>query len=860
MNIERYTRKAQSALQEAQGKALELGHQELHTLHILSAMIEQEEGIAAPVIEQAGGDIKMVTEGVKNRLEKLASVSGPGAGTPSLGRSGATVLNHAERVSKKMGDDYVSIDHILLSMAEKDNDCSEVLKEAGVTKDRLEQGIKSIRGNQSVNTDNPEGTFQALGKYSRDLTQMANEGKLDPVIGRDDEIRRITQIISRRRKNNPALIGDPGVGKTAIVEGLAMRIVAGDVPDGLKDKKLIALDMGALIAGAKFRGEFEERLKAVLKEISSGEGSYILFIDEMHTVVGAGASEGSMDAGNILKPMLARGELHCIGATTLEEYRKHIEKDAALERRFQSVYVDQPNVEDTVSILRGLKEKYEAHHGVKIRDAALVSAAILSDRYISDRFLPDKAIDLMDEAAARRRTEIDSSPVELDEARRRQMQLEIEIAGLKKEKDETSKKRLKELKEKLAEVKEKNSGLNAKWEKEKARVTELRDLRKELDSLNTELERAQREFRYNDAAQIQHGRMPELREKIKELESRINTEDGSSLLKEEVTEEDIASIISKWTQIPVEKLVQSEKDKLLKLSDYLHQRVVGQDEAVDAVADAVLRARSGMKDPGRPVGGFIFLGPTGVGKTELARSLAYNLFDDEDAMIRIDMSEYMEKHSVSRLVGAPPGYVGYDEGGQLSESVRRKPYSVILFDEIEKAHMDVFNILLQVLDDGRITDSKGKTVDFKNTIIIMTSNIGSGVLTECEGVIDGDVRDKVFSQLKATFRPEFLNRVDDIVLFESLTKDDLRKIADIQFDRFRTRLSEREISVEISDEAKDYLAEKGYDPVYGARPLKRVIRNDIETPVSRIIISGKLQDGGHLKIDRESDRLVFITD
>ena len=760
-----------------------------------------------------------------------------------------------------MKDEYVSVEHLFLALSEKDNACKEILSSAGISPKEIMEGLKSVRGNQRVNSQDPESTFQALEKYSRNLTQMAQLGKLDPVIGRDDEIRRVTQILSRRTKNNPVLIGDPGVGKTAIVEGLASRIIRGDVPEGLKNRQLVSLDMGALIAGAKFRGEFEERLKAVLKEVTESDGQYILFIDELHAVVGAGAAEGAMDAGNLLKPMLARGELHCIGATTLDEYRKHVEKDKALERRFQMVLVDQPTVEDTISILRGLRERYEVHHGVRIRDGAIIAAATLSDRYISDRFLPDKAIDLIDEAAAKLRTEMDSSPVELDEAMRKQMQLEIEIAGLKKEKDKSSKERLAKLNEELAEIKSKTSELRARWDAEKSRVADLQQMREKLEQARLELERAQRDYNLNRAAEIQHGTIPNLEQDIKEAEAKLKEQNGDRLLKEEVDEEDIAAIISRWTHIPVSKLVEGEKEKLLALGDHLHKRVIGQEEAVDAVADAVLRARAGMKDPQRPIGSFIFLGPTGVGKTELARSLAHNLFDDEHAMVRIDMSEYMEKHTVSRLIGAPPGYIGYEEGGQLTEAVRRKPYSVILLDEIEKAHHDVFNILLQILDDGRLTDSHGHVVNFKNTIVIMTSNIGSHHIVDNGANKDYDeVKKTVLGEMRRHFRPEFLNRVDEIVVFHGLTEENLVDIVGIQLERFAERLDDKRITLDISDEAKRHLAMAGFDPVYGARPLKRAIQRELETPVSRMLIAGKLNDGQALKVGVVEDELGFAVE
>ena len=760
-----------------------------------------------------------------------------------------------------MKDDYISVEHLFLALLQTDAKCGALLKSLGVDENSVLNALKAVRGNQRVTNDSPESTFEALEKYGRDLTAAAAQNKLDPVIGRDDEIRRTIQILSRRTKNNPVLIGEPGVGKTAIVEGLANRIMSGDVPEGLKDKKLVALDMGALIAGAKYRGEFEERLKAVLKEVTSSEGRIILFIDELHTVVGAGAGgEGAMDAGNLLKPLLARGELHCIGATTLDEYRKYIEKDPALERRFQAVLVPQPSVEDTIAILRGLKERYEVHHGVKIKDSAIIAAATLSDKYIADRFLPDKAIDLIDEAAAKLRTEIDSCPVEIDEIERKRMRTEIELAALKKETDAASKARREDLEKELAELKEKAAVLKTEWEAEKKSISDVGTLRESLELAKRNLAKAEREYDLNKAAELRHGIIPGLEKQIKAIEEKVKDDSGKRLLKEQVDEEDIAEIVSRWTHIPVSKLVQGEREKLLSLPQKLHERVVGQDDAVTAVADSVLRARAGLKDPKRPIASFIFLGPTGVGKTELAKALAEDLFDDERAMIRIDMSEYMEKHSVSRLVGAPPGYVGYDEGGQLTEAVRRRPYSVILFDEIEKAHHDVFNIFLQILDDGALTDSRGRHVDFKNTIIIMTSNLGSDILLDAAAkgkLEDAQVREEVMNLMKQNFRPEFLNRVDEILMFHALKLEDIERILKIQMGRFSERLAGLGVKVEMTDAASKHLAKEGYDPLYGARPLKRVIVKEIETPVSKLIVGGKLVEGSTLKIDAENESLKF---
>ncbi len=850
------TRKTQEALQGAHELAVELNHQEIQPLHVLAALLRQKDGVVPALVSKMHADRAAVERAVEQSLRNIPAVTGSGATQTYASRSLTAVLAEARKKASRMKDDYVSVEHVFLAALEKDKACADAAASQGIDPASLLRALKEVRGSQRVSSDDPESTFRALERYARNLTEMASQGKLDPVIGRDDEIRRVIQILSRRTKNNPVLIGDPGVGKTAIVEGLAQRIVRGDVPEGLKNRTLAALDMGALIAGAKFRGEFEERLKAVLREITESQGTVILFIDELHTVVGAGAAEGAMDAGNLLKPMLARGELHCIGATTLDEYRKNVEKDAALERRFQTVVVDQPTVEDSISILRGLRERYEVHHGVKIRDSAMVAAATLSDRYISDRFLPDKAIDLIDEAAARLRTEMDSSPTELDEAMRKQMQLEIEIAGLKKEKDKTSREKLEQLNGELAEIKERVSSLRARWDAEKEKVVSLQQMRERMEHIRQELEQAQRNYELNRAAELQHGEIPRLQQEIQAAEAELAGE-SNRLLKEEVDEEDVAEIVGRWTNIPVSKLVQGEKEKLLSLADHLHRRVVGQDEAVEAVSDAVLRARAGLKDPRRPIGSFIFLGPTGVGKTELARSLAYNLFDDEHAMVRIDMSEYMEKHTVSRLLGAPPGYVGYEEGGQLSEAVRRRPYSVILFDEIEKAHHDVFNVLLQILDDGRVTDSHGHTVDFKNTIIIMTSNVGSRHISENPSAEYSQLRSMVMDELRLHFKPEFLNRVDEIVVFHALTQEDLLKIVEIQLGLFTERLQGMRIGLQTTDEARKHLAEVGYDPVYGARPLRRAIQRQLETPISRMLIAGRVNEGDSVRVDTREGELVF---
>ncbi len=852
MDINRFTEKAQHALQAGQRLAARGGQQYIEVEHLLAALLDQEPGLAASILRKANVNLDGLKARVSQELERLPRVTG-GSGE-SISNRLNRLLMQAEDEAKQLKDDYVSVEHVLMALLADTGASGRLLKEFGVDRNRLMAALQEVRGNQRVSTQNPEATYEALEKYGRDLTKMAGLGKVDPVIGRDEEIRRVVQVLSRRTKNNPVLIGEPGVGKTAIVEGLAQRIVRGDVPEGLKKRRIVALDMGALIAGAKFRGEFEERLKAVLKEVQEAQGEIILFIDELHTVVGAGKAEGAMDAGNLLKPMLARGELHCIGATTLDEYRKHIEKDAALERRFQPVLVDQPSVEDTISILRGLRERYEVHHKVTIKDSALVAAAVLSNRYISDRFLPDKAIDLVDEAAAKLRTEIDSMPVELDEAHRRVMQLEIEREALKKEKDSASRERLTKLQKELADLKSEEDRLTAQWQEEKQSVQNVGEMRAELEQARQQLEQFQRAGELNRAAELKYGKIPDLERKLKVIEAAQSLHEGKPrLIKEEVDEEDIAEVVSRWTHIPVSKLLEGEIQKLLQLEDELHVRVIGQDEAVTAVAEAVVRARSGLKDPNRPIGSFIFLGPTGVGKTELARALAEFLFDDERAMIRIDMSEYQEKHTVSRLLGAPPGYIGFEEGGQLTEAVRRRPYCVLLFDEIEKAHLDVFNVLLQLLDDGRLTDGQGRTVDFKNTIVVMTSNIGSQRILQYKGSFVGEVYDRmkvaVLDEMRHHFRPEFLNRVDEIIVFHALSEEHLKKIVDIQLSRLRQRLEERHIRLELGDRARTHLVEVGYDPAYGARPLKRTIQKEIETALARLLLKGEVREGDTIHID-----------
>jgi ATP-dependent Clp protease ATP-binding subunit ClpB len=856
MNYDKITEKGRECFAEAQQLAGKMNHQELLGVHLLAGILRQKDGIGPAILTKAGLALPQLTREIDRALGSIPRVTG-GNSQVYLGSEGNQILQYATDLSVQMRDEYISIEHLLAGILAKGGSAAKILQSQGLTYEKLLNAMKEIRGNQRVTSANAEDNFQSLEKYGKDLTALAAQDKLDPVIGRDEEIRRLIQILSRRTKNNPVLIGEPGVGKTAIVEGLALRIVQGDVPEGLKNRRLIALDMGALIAGAKYRGEFEERLKAVLKEVTAAEGQIILFIDELHTVVGAGAAEGAMDAGNLLKPMLARGELHCIGATTLDEYRKHIEKDAALERRFQTVLVPQPNVEDTISILRGLRERYEIHHGVSIRDAALVSAAVLSDRYISDRFLPDKAIDLVDEAAAKLRTEIDSRPVELDEVIRRKMQLEIELTGLRKEKDDASRERAGHLEEELATVRQRAEDLQQRWEKEKAGIAQIRDLKEALELAKSQLVKAERDYDLNRAAELRNGTIPGLELRIKEAEAQVQSGEGERLLKEEVDEEDIAEIISRWTHIPVSKLIQGEREKLLNIPEQLHKRVIGQDEAVDAVSEAIIRARAGLKDPRRPIGSFIFLGPTGVGKTELAKTLAAAMFDDERAMIRIDMSEYMEKFAVSRLVGSPPGYVGYEEGGQLTEAVRRRPYCVLLFDEIEKAHPDVFNILLQVLDDGRLTDSQGRLVDFKNSVIIMTSNIGSKEIAEFSGNDYEQMRQRVVNELRSYFRPEFLNRLDDVVVFHRLEREHIREIVKVQLQDFAARLTANSIGFSITNEAEDALAAEGFDPVYGARPLKRVITKRLENPISRMIIAGELSEGKTLTVGYDSSDQEF---
>ncbi|MBR0458561.1 MAG: ATP-dependent chaperone ClpB [Victivallales bacterium] len=852
-----FTEKARIALQTAQQLTAGRNHQEMTGLHILLALLQDGEGIVPAILGKMGKDVRLVTGDVTRALDKKPCVTGAGANEVYMSREAAAALQAASDVAEQFKDEYISVEHLLLGLMEKCPDVTKILQENGIERNAVLSALQAIRGNQRVTSENPEATFQALEKYGKDLTALAAKNKLDPVIGRDEEIRRVIEILSRRTKNNPVLIGEPGVGKTAIVEGLAVRINHGDVPEGLKNKRLISLDMGALIAGAKFRGEFEERLKSVLKEVTESNGEIILFIDELHTVVGAGASEGSMDASNLLKPMLARGELHCIGATTLDEYRKYIEKDAALERRFQNVLVKQPSVEDTISILRGLRERYEIFHGVSIRDTALVSAAVLSDRYVADRFLPDKAIDLVDEAAARLRTEIDSRPQELDEVIRKKTQMEIELTGLRKEKDDASRERAEKLEEGLAELQAKANEFQARWEAEKQQLAKVRELKEAIEMAKAEMANASRQGNYAKASELQYGTIPGLKKQIEDAEARVQSAGDARLLKEEVDEQDIAEIISRWTHIPVAKLMEGEREKLLHLDEQLHTRVVGQDDAVQAVSEAILRARAGLKDPNRPIGSFIFLGPTGVGKTELAKTLAQSLFDDERAMVRIDMSEYMEKYAVSRLVGAPPGYIGHDEGGQLTEAVRRRPYCVLLFDEIEKAHPDVFNILLQVLDDGRLTDSHGRVVDFKNTVIIMTSNIGSRDIVDFDGKDYTKMHDRVIAQLRDAFRPEFLNRLDDIVVFHRLEKKHINAIVDLQVNSFAKRLESQRISLEITDEARQALAEEGYDPVYGARPLKRVITRRLENPVSRMIIAGELPEGKTLHISFQNGSFSY---
>lgn len=863
MNIDKMTLRVQEALNNASMIAVKFNHQQVELIHLFTALVEQEDGLIPNIFTKMGVSVKSIDDDLNRVLKNMPKVLGEGANSSGVyaTRQIEEVLVKAEDIAKKFEDSYISVEHVMLAIIEvaKNGEVKRILDKYNINKKTFMEVLKEVRGNQRVETQDPEGTYDALGKYGTNLTDLAKKHKLDPVIGRDEEIRRTIRILSRRTKNNPVLIGEPGVGKTAIVEGLAERIIRGDVPEGLKDKVIFSLDMGSLIAGAKYRGEFEERLKAVLKEVQSSEGRIILFIDEIHTIVGAGKTDGAMDAGNLIKPLLARGELHCIGATTFDEYRQYIEKDKALERRFQPVIVEEPTVEDTISILRGLKERFEIHHGIRIHDSALVAAAKLSDRYIQDRFLPDKAIDLIDEAGAMIRTEIDSLPTELDNIRRKLFQLEIEKEALTKEKDEGSKKKLVALEKDIAELKAKNDEMTAKFEKEKDVISNLKDLKSKLDDARGDLEAAQRSYNYNKAAEIQYSVIPALEEEIKQKEVEVKENYEGALLKEEVTEEEVSEVLSKWTGIPVSNLLEGEREKLLRLESEIQKRVIGQEEAVTAVSNAILRARAGLKDANKPIGSFIFLGPTGVGKTELAKTLARNLFDSEENIIRIDMSEYMEKHSVSRLVGAPPGYVGYDEGGQLTEAVRRKPYSVILFDEIEKAHEDVFNIFLQILDDGRLTDNKGKTVDFKNTIIIMTSNIGSSYLLEnkSEDTIDEGIRSQVMNEMKLRFKPEFLNRVDDIIMFKPLSETGIKKVIDIFLREVSGRLKDKNITLEVTDKAKTIMAREGYDPVYGARPLKRYIQNTLENNLARKIIKGDIGYGSNVVVDGEEDQLII---
>ncbi|QDG52674.1 ATP-dependent chaperone ClpB [Persicimonas caeni] len=860
MRSEKFTIKSREAIADAQDLAGDRDHAEVRPIHLLHALLEQREGIVPPIIEKLGVGTDRLRQSVAKELDRLGRVQG---GQLSVSRSLSDALRVAQDEADKLGDEYVSTEHLLLALAESKDSTGRLLREQGVDRDNVFRAMEEVRGSQRVTDVDPEGKYQTLEKYTRDLTELARQGKLDPVIGRDAEIRRSLQVLSRRTKNNPVLIGEPGVGKTAIVEGIAQRIAAGDVPESIKDKRVHALDLGALVAGAKFRGEFEDRLKAVLREIDAAEGQIIVFIDELHTLVGAGAAEGSMDASNMLKPALARGELHAIGATTVNEYRKHIEKDAALERRFQPIMVEEPSVEDTITILRGLKERYEVHHGIRISDASIIAASKLSDRYVADRFLPDKAIDLVDEAAAGVKMELESLPTDIDTIERQITSLEIEKQALKKETDEASQKRREELEEEIAELREKASGMKAQWMREREVISTIRELKQKIEDLRIEYEQAERQGELDRAAEIRFGKLPEAEKELASRQEKLEAlQEKGSFLREEVTDEDIAAIVSRWTGIPVQKMLESEQKKLLQMEDRLHERVVGQDEAIEAVSDAVRRARSGLQDPHRPIGSFIFLGPTGVGKTELAKSLAQFLFDDEQNMVRLDMSEFMEKHAVARLIGAPPGYVGYDEGGYLTEHVRRRPYTVVLFDEIEKAHQDVFNILLQILDDGRLTDGKGRTVDFTNTVIIMTSNVGSHHIQEY-GLEDPDkANELVEEELRSMFRPEFLNRVDDTIIFHGLTRDHMDRIVEIQLEHVEGLLKERDFDLELTAEAKHWLADRGYDPVYGARPLKRVLQREVQNQLAKYLLRGDFEPGStiHVDVDEDADELTFVAD